>query len=114
MSGTWVPAQLDRLGSAAAILWQFANPVTCAHALRPFRRFGLDCYVVLTIGQGKVEAELHLFVCEDAEKHPAGLGREEPDPLEKPKYANSNRPTLREYIILSAVLPVYSLLAKTP
>ena len=35
--------------------------------------------------QGKVEAELHLFTQEEAEKHPAGLGRGEPDPLEKPK-----------------------------
>ncbi|XP_061425557.1 otoferlin-like isoform X3 [Lethenteron reissneri] len=36
---------------------------------------------------GKVEAELHLLTAEDAEKNPAGLGRSEPDPLEKP-----NRP----------------------
>ncbi|BFZ16669.1 hypothetical protein BsWGS_19709 [Bradybaena similaris] len=36
---------------------------------------------------GKVEAELHLMTTEEAEKHPAGLGRSEPDPLEKP-----NRP----------------------
>jgi len=36
--------------------------------------------------QGKVEAELHLLTTEEAEKHPAGLGRNEPDPLEKPKY----------------------------
>lgn len=35
--------------------------------------------------QGKVEAELHLMTSEEAEKHPAGLGRNEPDPLEKPK-----------------------------
>ncbi|XP_013379026.1 otoferlin isoform X3 [Lingula anatina] len=34
---------------------------------------------------GKVEAELHLITAEEAEKHPAGLGRSEPDPLEKPK-----------------------------
>ena len=37
--------------------------------------------------QGKVEAEIHLMSAEEAEKQPAGLGREEPDPLEKP-----NRP----------------------
>ncbi|XP_040283026.1 otoferlin [Bufo bufo] len=36
---------------------------------------------------GKVEAELHLMTAEEAEKSPAGLGRNEPDPLEKP-----NRP----------------------
>ena len=36
---------------------------------------------------GKVEAELHLMTAEEAEKAPAGLGRDEPDPLEKP-----NRP----------------------
>ncbi|XP_066450545.1 otoferlin isoform X3 [Eleutherodactylus coqui] len=34
---------------------------------------------------GKVEAELHLLTAEEAEKSPAGLGRNEPDPLEKPK-----------------------------
>ncbi|XP_069701783.1 otoferlin-like [Periplaneta americana] len=36
---------------------------------------------------GKVEAELHLLTREEAEKNPAGLGRNEPDPLDKP-----NRP----------------------
>ncbi|XP_043918777.1 otoferlin isoform X5 [Protopterus annectens] len=36
---------------------------------------------------GKVEAELHLLTAEEAEKSPAGLARNEPDPLEKP-----NRP----------------------
>uniref|UniRef100_A0A3Q2DM59 Otoferlin n=1 Tax=Cyprinodon variegatus TaxID=28743 RepID=A0A3Q2DM59_CYPVA len=36
---------------------------------------------------GKVEAELHLVTAEEAEKTPVGLGRNEPDPLEKP-----NRP----------------------
>nr|XP_020443823.1 otoferlin isoform X5 [Monopterus albus] len=36
---------------------------------------------------GKVEAELHLVMAEEAEKSPVGLGRNEPDPLEKP-----NRP----------------------
>ncbi|KAJ8009618.1 hypothetical protein DPEC_G00090770 [Dallia pectoralis] len=36
---------------------------------------------------GKVEAELHLMSAEEAEKCPVGLGRNEPDPLEKP-----NRP----------------------
>ncbi|BES98342.1 Hypothetical protein NTJ_11157 [Nesidiocoris tenuis] len=36
---------------------------------------------------GKVEAEIHLLTQEEAEKNPAGLGRNEPDPLDKP-----NRP----------------------
>lgn len=36
---------------------------------------------------GKVEAEIHLLSKEEAEKNPAGFGRNEPDPLEKP-----NRP----------------------
>lgn len=35
--------------------------------------------------QGKVEAELHLLTAEEAEKIPAGIGRNEPDPLDKPK-----------------------------
>uniref|UniRef100_A0A8C9VL99 Otoferlin n=1 Tax=Scleropages formosus TaxID=113540 RepID=A0A8C9VL99_SCLFO len=39
---------------------------------------------------GKVEAELHLMTAEEAEKNPVGLGRNEPDPLEKP-----NRPDTR-------------------
>ena len=34
--------------------------------------------------QGKVEAELILMSTEEAEKSPAGLGREEPSALEKP------------------------------
>ncbi|XP_065803788.1 otoferlin-like [Labrus bergylta] len=38
---------------------------------------------------GKVEAELHLLTGEEAEKSPAGEGRNEPDPLEKP-----NRPDI--------------------
>ena len=39
----------------------------------------------MSLRQGKVEAELHLLSVEEAEKHPAGLGRSEPEPLEKPK-----------------------------
>lgn len=34
---------------------------------------------------GKVEAEIHLLTKEEAEQNPAGLGRNEPDALEKPK-----------------------------
>ncbi|XP_021379810.1 otoferlin-like isoform X8 [Mizuhopecten yessoensis] len=39
---------------------------------------------------GKVEAELHLLSTDEAEKHPAGLGRNEPDPLEKPNRPDSS------------------------
>ncbi|XP_041358290.1 otoferlin-like [Gigantopelta aegis] len=39
---------------------------------------------------GKVEAELHLMTFEEAEKHAAGLGRNEPDPLEKPNRPDSS------------------------
>lgn len=35
---------------------------------------------------GKVEAEIHLLTKEEAEKNPAGLCRNEPDALDKPKY----------------------------
>lgn len=35
--------------------------------------------------QGKVEAEIHLLTQEEAEKNPAGLGHNDPDPLDKPK-----------------------------
>lgn len=41
--------------------------------------------------QGKVEAEISLLTVEDAEKNPAGLGRDEPDPLEKPKFVFLNK-----------------------
>ena len=34
---------------------------------------------------GKVEAELELLTQEEAEKSPCGLGRDEPQPLDKPK-----------------------------
>lgn len=36
---------------------------------------------------GKVEAEIHLLTKEEAEQNSAGYGRNEPDALEKPKYA---------------------------
>ncbi|XP_015464224.3 otoferlin isoform X1 [Astyanax mexicanus] len=39
---------------------------------------------------GKVEAELHLMTAEEAEKSPVGLGRNEPDPLEKPNRPNTS------------------------
>lgn len=34
---------------------------------------------------GKVEAEFHLLTKAEAEQNPAGLGRNEPEALEKPK-----------------------------
>ncbi|XP_076264991.1 otoferlin-like isoform X1 [Rhynchophorus ferrugineus] len=39
---------------------------------------------------GKVEAEIHLLTKEEAEKVPVGLGRNEPDPLEKPNRPDSS------------------------
>ncbi|KAK6179510.1 hypothetical protein SNE40_011846 [Patella caerulea] len=39
---------------------------------------------------GKVEAELQLISAEEAEKHPAGQGRNEPDPLDKPNRPDSS------------------------
>ena len=44
-----------------------------------------DILSIIDFFQGKVEAELILMTGEEAEKSPAGLGREEPDPLEKPQ-----------------------------
>lgn len=41
---------------------------------------------LLSFIKGKVEAELHLLTGEEAERNPVGLGRNEPEPLEKPKY----------------------------
>lgn len=32
-----------------------------------------------------MEAELHLLTAEEAERNPVGEGRNEPEPLEKPK-----------------------------
>lgn len=46
---------------------------------------------------GKVEAEIHLITKEEAELNPAGLGRNEPDALEKPKYAFSILSQIRFY-----------------
>ncbi|KAJ8967783.1 hypothetical protein NQ317_005560 [Molorchus minor] len=39
---------------------------------------------------GKVEAEIHLLTKEEAEKNPVGLGRSEPDSLEKPNRPDSS------------------------
>nr|XP_055041938.1 otoferlin isoform X4 [Misgurnus anguillicaudatus] len=47
---------------------------------------------------GKVEAELHLLTAEEAEKSPVGLGRNDPEPLEKP-----NRPTTNLSWLLSPI-----------
>lgn len=38
----------------------------------------------LSCCQGKLEAEMHLLTIDEAEKHAAGLGRSEPEPLDKP------------------------------
>ena len=40
---------------------------------------------VCAVYKGKVEAELQLLTQEEADKSPAGRGREEPDPLPDPK-----------------------------
>ena len=37
------------------------------------------------IFKGKVEVELELMTADEAEKKPAGLGRNEPDKLQAPK-----------------------------
>ncbi|XP_047543400.1 otoferlin-like [Vanessa atalanta] len=39
---------------------------------------------------GKVEAEIHLLTREEADKVPAGLGRSEPDPLDRPNRPDSS------------------------
>ena len=39
---------------------------------------------MLILFQGKVEAELILMSADEAEKSPAGLGRDDPAALEKP------------------------------
>ncbi|CAG0901311.1 unnamed protein product [Darwinula stevensoni] len=47
-------------------------------------------HLIRISSQGKVEAELHLLTKEEAEQNPAGLGRSEPDPLEKPNRPDSS------------------------
>ena len=47
------------------------------HTLTPCSLLPADC--LLTMLQGKVEAELILMTAEEAEKNPAGLGREDPN-----------------------------------
>lgn len=44
--------------------------------------------------QGKVEAELILVTKEEASERPVGKARDEPEPLEAPKYANCLNRTL--------------------
>ncbi|KAM4043918.1 otoferlin [Anomaloglossus baeobatrachus] len=53
---------------------------------------------------GKVEAELHLLTAEEAEKTPAGLGRNEPDPLEKPNRPDTSLMWLLRPLRIAAVL----------
>jgi len=43
-----------------------------------------DYWLARVCCQGKLEAEMHLLTIDEAEKHPAGLGRNEPEPLDKP------------------------------
>lgn len=57
----------------------------CPHALGGEVGSAAEVSAQLCSPQGKVEAELHLLTAEEAEKSPAGLARNEPDPLEKPK-----------------------------
>ena len=38
----------------------------------------------MIFSQGKVEAELILMTAEEADKNPGGLGREDPNGLDKP------------------------------
>ncbi|XP_060692588.1 fer-1-like protein 4 [Hemiscyllium ocellatum] len=40
--------------------------------------------------RGKLEAEMQLLTVEEAEKRPVGLGRKEPEPLEKPNRPNTS------------------------
>ena len=49
--------------------------------------------------QGKVEAEIELLTKEGAEEAPAGKRREEPQPLEKPKYDISNFDDLSNFVV---------------
>ena len=60
------------------LCWVSAVPVLCVGAM-------LCEAWCLVFSQGKVEAELHLLTSEEAEKSPVGEGRNEPEPLEKPK-----------------------------
>lgn len=45
-----------------------------------------DVKCVIIHLKGKLEAELHLLTIEEAEKHPAGLGRSDPEALDKPVF----------------------------
>ena len=50
----------------------------------PVLRYSPSWGSILYFVQGKVEAELILFTAEEAEKSPAGLGRDDPNGLAKP------------------------------
>lgn len=50
-----------------------------------------------------MEAEIHLLTAEEAEKIPAGLGRSEPDPLDKPKYNQLLNISLKTRLVLTKV-----------
>uniref|UniRef100_A0A671Z423 Otoferlin n=1 Tax=Sparus aurata TaxID=8175 RepID=A0A671Z423_SPAAU len=66
-----------------------------------------ECMKSWTIG--KVEAELHLLTGEEAERSPAGEGRNEPDPLEKPKYEGCSVITLLPKYLLPSTLYLFFL-----
>lgn len=52
-----------------------------------------------------MEAELHLLTGEEAERSPVGEGRNEPDPLEKPKYEGCSDITpLFTFLLLTTLL----------
>ena len=57
--------------------------------------------------QGKVEAELALLTIEEAEKSPAGLGREEPDALGEPKYVGTSIYSTYIYIYICLIIAYF-------
>lgn len=46
-----------------------------------------------------MEAELHLLTGEEAEKNPVGEGRNEPEPLEKPKYERCRNQRMNPFLL---------------
>lgn len=50
-----------------------------------------------------MEAELHLLTGEEAERSPVGEGRNEPEPLEKPKYEGCSVTTTLSTFLASFV-----------
>ena len=54
-----------------------------------------------------MEAELHLLTGEEAERSPVGEGRNEPEPLEKPKYGGCSVITRCPHVLLPTPLLTY-------